>query len=120
MTPRNVIVFPFAGYGPELSRGLAAVTSDGRLVLAEAAGNPGTSITNAIEAAADAALAMLNLDYEATEVLQWTPDDPVVPNSVWPCHSRKASLSGRKSRLRRTTPLPKRSPRCEAPLAVDR
>ena len=82
MIPQNVILFPFAGYGPELSRGLAAVTEDGRVVLADAAGNPGTSVTNAIETAADSALEMLGLGDDTT-VLLWTPDDPVLPDSVW-------------------------------------
>ena len=82
MIPENFILFRFAGYGPELSHGLAARTADGRLVLAEAPSNPGTSLTNAIEVAVDTARQLLGLS-EASEVLQWTPDDPMAPNSVW-------------------------------------
>jgi hypothetical protein len=85
MIPQNVILFRFAGYGPELSRGLAARTSDGRLVLSDAAANPGTSITNAIETATDTALKLVGLP-QSSEILQYTPEDPVVPDSVWRVH----------------------------------
>jgi hypothetical protein len=80
--PSNVSLFTFPGYGPELSRGLAVLTQDGRLVLAEAPGNPGTSLTNAIEAAVPTARRNLNLD-EETEVFQWIPNDRAKPNAVW-------------------------------------
>jgi hypothetical protein len=80
--PSNVSLFTFPGYAPELSRGLAVLTQDRRLVLAEAAGNRGTSLTNAIEAAVPIALRNLNLG-EETKVYQWIPDDRAKPNAVW-------------------------------------
>jgi hypothetical protein len=62
-TPSNVGLFPFAfaGYGPGLSRGLVAVTADRCLVLAEAIGNPGTAVINALETAVAAARSTFNL-----------------------------------------------------------
>lgn len=84
MTPPNLVLFAFPGYGPDTSRGVAARTSDGRVLLAEAAGNPGTSITNAIETAVPMALRAVGVDEsDDVEVFQWTPDDPAKPNSLW-------------------------------------
>jgi hypothetical protein len=51
-------------------------------VITDAASNPGTSVTNAVEVAVDTALNMVGLPSDA-HVLQWTPCDPVVGDSVW-------------------------------------
>jgi hypothetical protein len=80
--PSNVSLFKFPGYAPELSRGLAVRTQDCRLVLAEAADNRGTSLTNAIEVAVPIALRSLDLGKE-TKVYQWIPNDRAKPKAVW-------------------------------------
>ena len=51
-------------------------------MVTDAAINPGTSVTNAIESALAAAMGVFDLD-ASTEAFEWTPNDPAVPNSLW-------------------------------------
>ncbi len=83
MIPSNLILFRFPGFGPELSHGLAVKTRQGRIVMTDAASNPGTSMTNAIEMAVPMVLRTLDVDSSPPDVFQWTPRDPLKPDSVW-------------------------------------
>ena len=85
MIPQQLVMFEYTAHGPEHGRGLAARDSRGRLVLADAAGNPGTSMTNAVENAVWPARELLGLGPEA-EVYLYAADDPVEPHSVWRVH----------------------------------
>ena len=83
-TPPNVALFPFSfpGFGPDLSRGLAAVTDDHRLILAEAAGNPGTAVISALETAIEAARAALDVP-EGHPVFYWEPATTDSGEALW-------------------------------------
>jgi hypothetical protein len=82
--PSNLGLFPFSfpGFGPDLSRGLAVVTGDKRLVLAEAAGNPGTAVINALETALAAARTTFDVP-EDSPVFYWEPDGADDGEAVW-------------------------------------
>lgn len=80
--PARLTVFRFPGYGPDLSQALAVLTQGRRVVLADALFNPGTSLTNAIEIAIPAALQSLGVP-DDLPVYQWTPTDPLKPNTLW-------------------------------------
>ena len=75
--PHYVAPFPFPGFGPDMSRGLAVLLDGGRVVLGEAPGNPGTSVSNAIETAIESATRTFELA-EDTRLFYWelaeTPD----------------------------------------------
>ena len=83
-TPSSLGLFPFSfpGFGPDLSRGLAAVTGDRRLVLAEAAGNPGTAVINALETARAAARATFDIP-DVAAVYYWEPDGLDDGEALW-------------------------------------
>jgi hypothetical protein len=81
--PVNLILFRFPSYGPDLSHGVAALTSEGHVVVTDAAFNPGTSVRNAIEIAVPVALRTLGRSEEGTPVYLWTPDDPLHKESLW-------------------------------------
>ena len=85
-TPSNLVLFRFPGYAPELSHGVAAVTQDGRLVITDAASNPGTSVRNAIDTAVPMALRTVGRDEHDTRVYLWTPHDPLEPDALWEVH----------------------------------
>jgi hypothetical protein len=87
--PANLALFPFPGYGPEVSRGLVVRTQRGRVILTEAASNPGTSVRNAIEAAVPMALRSIGLHPDYTDVFLWTPRDPIAGEALW-----RVDLSG--------------------------
>lgn len=82
MSVEQLVMFEYTAHGPEHGRGLAARDGRGRLVLADAAGNPGTSMTNAVENAVWPARELLGLGREA-DVYLYAADDPVEPRSVW-------------------------------------
>jgi hypothetical protein len=82
MTVRQLVMFQYTAHGPEQGRGLAALDGRGRVMLADAAANPGTSITNAMENAIWPARELLGVGPDA-EVYLYAADDPVQPRSVW-------------------------------------
>lgn len=83
MKPSNLFLFRFPGYGPDLSHGVGALTSDGRLIVTDAVFNPGTSVRHSIEIAVPVALHTVGRDELSTNVYLWAPDDPLSPGAMW-------------------------------------
>jgi hypothetical protein len=81
--PERLVFFRFLGYGPDLSLGLAALTQERNIVVTDAPNNPGTSLTNAVETAIPMAREALGVAGDDLPVYQWTPRDPLKPDSLW-------------------------------------
>lgn len=81
--PLNASLFRFPGYGPDLGHGLLVKTQEGRVLITEAATNPGVPLVDSISAGVEMAARMLGVDAAGLEVYVWTPDDPLEPDSLW-------------------------------------
>jgi hypothetical protein len=82
MSVEQIAMFDYSGYGPERGRGLAARDSHSRVMLTDAANNPGTALINAIESGISSARTLFPVP-QTEEVYFWSPDDPAEPDKVW-------------------------------------
>lgn len=81
--PKQVTLFTFPGFGPAAGIAVAALTQDDKLVLADAEGNPGTSLTNGLPQAVQHAVRTLGYDDQPAAVYQWSAQDPTGGSRMW-------------------------------------